>query len=194
MSTEIANFETIVLSNPLVRAVWDVWERLDLPECWLVAGCLAQTVWNKRFGFPLEHAISDLDLVYFDPDDVSAESEEQHGERIRKMLAHLPVWIDVKNEARVHFWYEEKFGYPIEPYSSMEDAIDTFPTTATAVGIRPLGAGAQVYAPFGLSDLLTGIVRANQTQITREIFEAKVSKWLDRWPDLTVIPWDYPKA
>ncbi|MDH6297786.1 nucleotidyltransferase family protein (plasmid) [Agrobacterium salinitolerans] len=194
MPPQTKKFETIVLSNPLVRAVWDEWERLDLPGCWLVAGCLAQTVWNKRFGFPLEHAISDLDLVYFDPDDVSAESEEQHGERIRNMLVHLPVWIDVKNEARVHIWYEEKFGYPIAPYSSMKDAISTFPTTATAVGIRPSGAGAEVYAPFGLGDLLNGIVRANQTQITREIFEAKVSKWLDRWPDLTVIPWNYSKA
>jgi hypothetical protein len=184
------DFETVVLSNSLVGAVWSEWERLDLPECWLVAGCLAQTVWNKNFGFPPEYAISDLDIVYFDPDDVSAESEQRHGERIRMMFAKLPVWIDVKNEARVHLWYEEKFGYPIAPYQSVQDAIGTFPTTATAVGIRPSLETVEVYAPFGIDDLLSGTVRANTKQITREIFEAKVSKWLTLWPDLTVIPWD----
>ncbi|MFB9948916.1 nucleotidyltransferase family protein [Rhizobium puerariae] len=190
MSSNTKEFEVVVLSNPLVHAVWGEWDRLDLPECWLVAGCLAQTAWNKRFGFPPEYAISDLDLVYFDADDISAEREQQHGERIRMMFAHLPVWIDVKNEARVHVWYEEKFGYGIAPYRSMKEAIDTFPTTATAVGIRKSTDLPEVYAPFGLDDLLSGTVRANRRQITREIFEAKVSKWLSRWPDLTVIPWD----
>ncbi|WP_117195587.1 nucleotidyltransferase family protein [Rhizobium terrae] len=186
----MTEIETAVLSNPLVRSIWLEWERLDLPDCWLVAGCLAQTVWNKHFGLPPEYGISDLDLVYFDPDDVSAEREQQHGERIRTVFAHLPVWIDVKNEARVHLWYNEKFGYPIAPYRSMQDAIDTFPTTATAVGMRPLLKTVEVYAPFGLDDLLSGTIRANKKQITREIFEAKVSKWLKRWPNLTVIPWD----
>jgi hypothetical protein len=97
-------------------------------------------------------------------------------ELVKTMFAHLPVWIDVKNEARVHLWYENKFGYPIAPYPSVKDAINKFPTTATAVGIRPLGSIVEIYAPYGLGDLLSGTVRANTKQITREIFEAKVLK------------------
>ncbi|MGO7079065.1 nucleotidyltransferase family protein [Rhizobium johnstonii] len=190
MSSNTTEFEAVVLASPLVSAVWAEWERLALPECWLVAGCLAQTVWNKHFAFPPEHAISDVDLVYFDLGDVSAEREQHHGERIRAMFTHLPVWIDVKNEARVHLWYEKKFGYPIAPYSSVKDAIGTFPTTATAVGIRPSGSAVEIYAPYGLDDLLNGTIKANKTQITREIFDAKAAKWLHLWPHLKVIPWD----
>lgn len=156
----------------------------------MVAGCLAQTVWNIRFGLPADHGISDLDLVYFDPDDLSLSSEQRQAERIRTMFPGLPVWIDVKNEARVHLWYEEKFGYPISPYRSVTDAIDTFPTTATAVGIRPVGGGAEIYARFDLSDLLDGVVRANRKQITRDIYEEKTSKWRKIWPNLTIIEWN----
>lgn len=70
------------------------------------------------------------------------------------------------------------------------DAIDSFPTTATTIGIRPSAAGAEVYATFGLSDLFAGIVRPNKRLITRDVYEAKASKWRDYWPDLTVISWD----
>jgi hypothetical protein len=48
----------------------------------------------------------------------------------------LPIafGIDVKNEARVHLWYKSHFGYDIPPYHSVEEAMDSWPTTATAVG------------------------------------------------------------
>lgn len=131
-----------------------------------------------------------MDLVYFDPDDLTEEREQKQAKRIRKLFPDLPIWIDVKNEARVHLWYETKFGYPIPPYSSVREAIDTFPTTSTAIGIRPAGRGTEIYATFGFVDLFAGVVRANKKQITRDIYVAKVSKWLIRWPDLRVVSWD----
>jgi hypothetical protein len=180
----------LAFASPLLRPLWDDWDQLKLPDCWLVAGCLAQTVWNDRFRLPPEHGISDIDIVYFDPEDTSAKAEEQHSERVRKLFSHLPVWVDVKNEARVHLWYESKFGYPIAPYHSTKGAIDTFPTTATSVGIRPVRNEVEVYSTFGLEDLFSGTVRANKRQVNREIFEAKVAKWLARWPKLSVVGWD----
>ncbi len=183
-------FEASVLINPSIQAVWNAWGALELPDCWLVAGCLAQTVWNERFGLPVDYGISDLDLVYFDPSDLSEQTEQRHAQRIRHIFAELPVRIDVKNQARVHLWYEAKFGFPIPPYQSVLDAIGTFPTTATTVGLRPTGHGTELCATYGLSDLFDGVVRANKRLITREIFEAKVAKWYSRWPDLKVIPWD----
>jgi uncharacterized protein len=188
--SEAIHLKEAVLQNQSVRAVWGIWKRLQLPDCWLVAGCLAQTVWNRRFGLPMDHGISDFDLVYFDPGNTSETSEQTHAERIRQMLPKLPVWIDVKNEARVHLWYEKKFGYPIMPYRSVMDAIDTFPTTATTVGMRPTYDGTQVYATFGFDDLFNGVVRANKRQVTREIYEGKISKWRARWPHLIVVPWE----
>ncbi len=191
MSEEYAMaFEVCVLQNGSIRAVWNAWEDLDLPDCWLVAGCLAQTIWNTRFGFSPEYGVSDIDIVYFDPDDLKEESEQKQAKRIRQLFKGLPIRIDVKNEARVHLWYGTKFGNPIPPYASVKEAIDTFPTTSTAVGMRPGRHGTEVYAAFGFVDLFDGVLRANKRQITRDIYRAKVSKWIARWPELKVLSWD----
>ena len=179
-----------ILASPLLRPIIEEWNKLALPDCWLVAGAIAQTVWNQMFNLPPTHGISDIDIVYFDADDLTENGEAQHAARIRAAFSHLPVWIDVKNEARVHTWYEAKFGHQIAPHTSTADAITTFPTTATAVGIRPSGSMAEIYAPFGVDDLLGAVVRANKKQITNEIFDAKVAKWIASWPGLHVIPWE----
>jgi hypothetical protein len=98
------------------------------------------------------------------------------------------VRIDVKNEARVHTWYEAKLGYPIAPYKSITDAIESFPTTATAIAIKPTPSGVAINAPFGIDDLMSGIIRPNKRQITREIYSAKVERWTTIWPGLVVSP------
>ena len=180
----------ILARSPIVTTVVDRWSEIALPDCWLVAGCLAQTVWNDAFGQPAMHGISDIDLVYFDGNDLSQETEAGHATRVRALFADLGLWIDVKNEARVHLWYAEKFGNTLAPYVSTEDAITTFPTTATAVGVQPDANGLRIFSPYGLSDLLGGVVRPNKKQITRPIYDAKVKKWLALWPRLRVVDWD----
>lgn len=181
---------SILARSPIVATVIDRWPQIGLPDCWLAAGCLAQTVWNDALGLPATHGLSDIDLVYFDGGDLSQEAESAHAERIRALFADLGLWVDVKNEARVHLWYAEKFGTAQAPYVSTEDAMTTFPTTATAIGVQPRTDGLHVFAPYGLSDLLGLIVRPNKKQITRPIYEAKVKKWLAKWPGLRVVGWD----
>lgn len=190
--TQVADRDLLntVLGNPVICTVWQNWHLVDLPDCWLVAGCLAQTVWNHRFGLPPGHGISDIDLVYFDPDDLTEAAERRRAERVRRAFPDLGCWMDVKNEARVHLWYEARFGYPIAPYRSVIDAIDSFPTTATTIGIRPTPDAADLYATYGLDDLLDGVVRPNKRQITRAIYEAKASRWIAHWPGLDIVPWD----
>lgn len=187
LSGELAS---IIASSPLLAEIIGRWPEIGLPDGWLVAGALAQTVWNQRFVLPVTYGIDDVDLAYFDANDISEEAEADHAARIAALFRHLPVRLDVKNEARVHLWYERKFGYPIEPYRSIEAAIATFPTTASAVGVRPAGNGFDVIAPFGLADMQGGIVRPNKAQIARERYAAKVERWLACWPGLTVVDWD----
>ena len=189
-ASEQAELEGIVFKSTLLLPILRAWREIALPDCWLVAGAVAQTVWNHAFGLPLTHGINDVDIVYFDADDLSEESEANHTARVRDMFSDLPAWIDVKNEARVHCWYEAKFGYPISPYASTLDAITSFPTTATAVGLRPHNDALEFCAPFGLSDLLNGVVRPNKKQITQPIYEQKVNRWTAVWPGLKVVNWD----
>jgi uncharacterized protein len=190
MPSQETQLRAALSRSPIVATIVGRWREVGLPDGWLVAGCVAQTVWNDASGLPAGHGISDVDLVYFDGDDLSQETEAAHAARIRALFADLGLWIDVKNEARVHLWYAEKFGTVLAPYVSTEDAITTFPTTATAVGVQPRAGGLHVFAPYGLSDLLGLIVRPNKKQITQAIYDAKVKKWQAKWSGLRVVPWD----
>jgi uncharacterized protein len=184
-----ARLESIILTSPILAPILGQWSAISLPDCWLAAGALAQTVWNDAFGFAPDHGLKDVDLVYFDGADISERQETSRAERLRDLFSGLPVRIDAKNEARVHLWYAAKFGYSIAPYTSTAHAIATFPTTATSVGVQPKAEGLSITAPFGLSDLLGLVVRPNKVQITRSIYEAKVARWQSLWPRLAIVDW-----
>lgn len=80
--------------------------------------------------------------------------------QLNKKLGNFPFWLDIKNQARVHLWYKEKFGIDIEAYSSLKSAIDTWPTTATALGIRRSSKNVwHIYAPFGIQDVFDLMIK-----------------------------------
>ena len=89
----------------------------------------------------------------------------------------------------MHIWYEARFGRAIQPYRSIADAVATFPTTATAIAVRPSFEYLEIVAPFGLDDLFTGVVRPNKALATRDVYENKIARWRRIWPDLTYLPW-----
>ena len=178
-----------VRASPLLCPILERWDELALPDCWLAAGAVAQTIWNSKLGKPHDHGIRDIDLVYFDENDLSKESEDAHAHRIWGLFPEVPVNLDVKNEARVHLWYAERFGEVIAPYRSSKDAITTFPTTATAFGLRCAGDKIEIYAPYGLADVLQLRIVANKKQITREVYLAKTMRWRELWPELEIVDW-----
>lgn len=187
--------EKILLESPLICEVLSRTRALDLKDYYVGAGCICQTVWNHLYDMPLNYGIKDIDLVYFDKDHTDYDSENAVAHQAMKKMADLGFELDVKNQARVHLWYHEKFGKPIEPYTSLEEAIKTWPTTATAIGVRLNEDGSMaVYAPFGLEDLFEGILRANKKLITKEVFDTKTQSWQKKWPLLKVIDWDSAKA
>jgi uncharacterized protein len=186
----IERLEAQLRENFWLSQILRPFDRIGLPDAWRVAGCIAQTVWNLACGHAPEFGIKDVDIVYFDPIDLSAEAEASHEKRLANYFGDLPVKLDIKNEARVHLWYEEAFGYPIAPYRSSTDAIASFPTTATAVGVRWARDKFECCAPFGLDDLFALKVRPNKRQITHAIYAAKVRRWQSIWPELTFLDWD----
>ncbi|MDG6939870.1 MAG: nucleotidyltransferase family protein [Nitrososphaerota archaeon] len=179
----------MLMKNQTITTILDRAPSLNMPDWYLAAGCIAQTAWNVMHGFPATAHIKDYDLVYFDPD-LSYDAENSYIEEGKKLFKDVDSRIEIKNEARVHLWYQDHFGYPITPYQSIEHAIDSWPTTATAIGVRRRADGRlQVYAPFGLDDLLSMTVRPNTKQINKEIYMDKTEKWSRLWPKLKIIPW-----
>ena len=175
-------------NHPLFNVIEGA-NRIGLKDYYIGAGCIAQTVWNYQLGLELTHGISDIDFAYYDSSDLSFEEESTAIDQITHAIGACEIKLDIKNQARVHLWYKDHFGYDIAPYPSLESAINTWPTTATAVGVRLERGKLKVYAPFGLNDLFGMIVRANKTQITEEIYLRKVKKWREKWPGITVMPW-----
>lgn len=188
LSEQVKALKKVLQYNQTLCRVAEESEKLGLTNYYLGAGCIAQSVWNYQNGNPTLHGIDDIDFVYYD-DDLSLEAENSVVEAVKKRFSDCPLRIDVKNQARVHIWYWSHFGYDIAPYNSLESAINTWPTTATAIGIRQVNGQLKVYAPYGLNDLFSQIVRPNKLQITQEIYEKKVNKWLRNWPSLTIVPW-----
>ncbi len=175
--------------NAVARAVLATGADLALPNWYFGAGGVAQTVWNLRHGYEPAAGIKDYDLVYFDSADLSDDTERQIEAEIIHRLSDLDVVVDVKNEARVHLWYTERFGRHLEPYGSTEEAIATWPTTASCVGVRQDKEGFIVCAPFGLADIFGMVARPNKAIVTRDVYEEKVSRWAALWPELRIMAW-----
>jgi hypothetical protein len=182
-------FLDIVLADPTVRAVLDRAPGLGVQDWWLTAGVLFQTVWNARTGRPAGTGIRDADLFYFDPD-TSWEAEDAVIRAGADLFADVPVPVEIRNEARVHLWYTDRFGTPAPAFRSCADAINSFAAVCCAVGVTVDGRGPRVYAPFGLDDLFALVVRPNRRLAPRHVYEAKAARWTQHWPELTVLPWD----
>lgn len=161
----------IATGSPPIEPILSKAHKLDLPDWHLCAGCLTQSAWNHRFNLPYDHGIDDIDLIYFDPSDLSEDAEEDAAQRARILFSNSKIRLDVKNEARVHNWYEGKFGVAIAPYSSLADAVASFPTTATSIALCKTDTTYEVIAPYGLNDLFDGIVRPNKVLVTQRSYE-----------------------
>ncbi|MBN2384617.1 nucleotidyltransferase family protein [bacterium] len=181
---------TIAQGNKYIKEALIVTGKYEKQRLYISAGALAQTVWNSLFQRTPEYGIEDLDIIYYDNKNLTAENEQEVYEEIKVLLPNIPIKLDIKNQARVHCWYEKKFGYVITQPQSLEEAIGRFPTTATAIGVHTMiGINCHIIAPLGTQDLFSGVVRANKRQITQEIYETKIAKWKRKWPELKILDW-----
>lgn len=189
---QLEQFIRIILLNPHIKSILEHDPFPDNANWYLGAGCLAQTVWNYVSGYGITKHIKDYDLVYFSTNlSKSAELKEQR--RVRRLFPQLKNQLDVVNEARVHLWYEKDFGRKIPPFKSAEEAISTWPTTATAIGVRKPKSEIDIYAPYGLNDLFGMLIKPNKPHTLRKVYLEKTTRWKKNWPLLNIAPWEYPE-
>jgi hypothetical protein len=183
-------FLTAALRNPANAIIAGELYDLTLPDAWLVAGCLAQTVWNVVTGRAVEYGINDYDVFYHDPD-TSWAAEDAVICELRHRLAGLGVAIEARNQARVHLWYPQKHGVPYPELACATDGIDRFLTRNTQVGLRRTADGHDVYAPHGFDEIAGLIVRPNRTaNFSAANYEAKAARWKRLWPEINVLAAD----
>ena len=161
-----------------------------MSDAWVGAGVVRDLVWGELYGSGFEPAdVHDVDVPFFDPSDLSREHDDRVTSRLRARCPDVP-W-QARNQAAVHTWYADKFGgdAPV-PLTSIEDAIGTWPETATAIAMRLEDDGAiEICAPFGVTDLMQGVWRRNPRRVSLDESLARLRRHnpSQRWPGVRVI-------
>jgi hypothetical protein len=179
-------FLALVEADPDIAAMLTAMSTFGAPDLWLVSGVLFQTVWNLLEGRPRGHGIKDYDLFYFD-EDTSEEAEDRWIKRAASHFAFAPCEVQLRNQARVHLWYREKFGMPEYPQlKSSCDGVRQFLLPACMVAIRPSPAGTELFAPLGVDDVFDRVVRPNPLWQgrPRPEYVAKVARYMRDWPSI----------
>ncbi|MFF2484644.1 nucleotidyltransferase family protein [Paenibacillus sp. NPDC058071] len=158
---------------------------LKLPDWWVCAGFVRSKLWDTLHGFTERTPLPDIDVIYFDQNNLEEETEKQLEQKLKAMNPHIP-W-SVKNEARMHL------ANNIPPYSSSVDAISKFPETATALGLALDSQNNIVLtAPCGIEDVLHFVLKPTpyfaETKERAIIYENRIAKknWKSVWSKLEV--------
>ncbi len=178
----------IVRADPGLMHVLTTVRGLDLPDWRVFSGAVYQSVWNAVTGRPAGYGIRDYDLGYFDPD-VSWDAEDVVIKRVAAAFDEpFREMVEVRNQARVHLWFEGKFGEPYQALAGTDEALARFVAPAFAVGVRLEADDAiSVAAPFGLEDVFSLTLRPNPRRGLARGWDRVVANARARWPELTII-------
>ena len=194
LNEQLLVLESILNKSKKIKEILRVLEQYskenqDFKNYYLAAGCVNQTIFNYYHNYDLDYGIGDYDIVYYD-EDTSYEKEDIIIKDLKERLKYLDLKFDIKNEKRVHIWYNEKYKTNRKEYESVEDAISKWGTTITCLGVRMENNKLIVCAPYGLNDLFNLILRPVKIDFTKEDYEKKATKWTSKWKLLKVIKYD----
>lgn len=185
MTDRFLQLAEIVRATPWLLEAMRVVRDVGPPGGYVAAGAVRDTIWNwltRRATEPW----GDLDVVYFDPTAPDASAHHQAA------LSHcLPAhrW-EVTNQAYVHLWHAQVSQISVAAHENVDEALATWPETATAVGVRLLRSEEmQIVAPFGLDDLFDLVVRKNPALLDASVYERRIltKRWAARWPELRIL-------
>lgn len=166
---------------------------LNLPDWWVCAGFVRTKVWDTLHGYDYRTPLPDIDVIYFDKNEVCEEKEKHHEKRLLE-LCPIEPW-SVKNQARMHVINN------LPPYANSTEAMSKFPETATAIGVK-LNQDNQIQlnAPCGIQDLINLKVKPTvlykKTAEHASIYENRLKQknWQALWPDITILHIEGVKA
>jgi uncharacterized protein len=177
-----------VRAEPWLMRALEAVAASGLPDAWIGAGAIRDVVWGQLHAGFDPAGVKDIDVVFFDRGDLRPERDRQAQHALAE-IAEVP-W-EASNQAAVHTWYHEYFGgSPVPPFTSVHEAVATWPETATCVAVRLVRGDIEVCAPHGLTDLLTAVWRVNPVRVTPATSAARLARQRvsERWPKVVVVP------
>ena len=180
--------EDILRAAPSMMTVLERSRELDLPDWLIVSGAVYQRVWNHLTGREPDYGVRDYDVIYFDPD-TSWDAEDVFIKRAAALFPPpLADMVEVRNQARVHLWFEDHFGEPYEPLWSSAEALTRFVAPAFGVGVRlETDDSLTIRAPFGLQDLFAMTLRPNPNRGLAKGWVKTTTSARTRWPEIRVV-------
>jgi len=192
MNEQLEKFINILKENEELMDILDYVDKMNLPNYYIVAGSIFQTIWNYYDKKDLNYGIKDIDIVYYNKEDIQVETDINYYHQVRKYIEEkgYSYDIDVSNEARMHLWKKEHNKIETLPYRNTEDAISKWIVTVHSVGITKENGNMKVYAPYGLADIFSRTLRPiKHSGNTKELYDKKVKSWKERFQNLNIIEW-----
>lgn len=154
---------------------------LALPDWCLAAGFVRNLVWDRLHDYVTATPLNDIDLVFFDPEEMGAERDRALTRQLQ--IATGAPW-SAKNQARMHLRHDHA------PYASTADAMRFWVERETAVGVSLDSHGCLgLIAPLGVESLLAGRVTHNPLHADSRVFLRRIAAkgWRERWPLLEIV-------
>lgn len=174
--------EAILRRAPLRMRALQIVRSLALPDWAIGAGFIRAAAWDELSGFTTASAVEDIDVLYFDPEDLSSERDIEIERQLREIEPALP-W-SVRNQARMHIRNGDN------PYAATADALRFWLETPTCVAVRlDTQDRFEIMAPYGLADLFSMSIRPTpRGRVRKAAYMARIAqkKWHERWPNVTV--------
>lgn len=176
----------LIRADVSMLAVLSAVRALDLPDCWIAAGFVRNRVWDHLHGYTEATPPNDIDVIYYDPDNLDEAFEKNSETALRENLADKP-W-SVKNQARMAGVNDDP------PYRDTAHALEHWCETPTTVGARLNGHDEiEIIAPLGFDDLFALIVRPTPHAASHpaklDQYRKRMAKknWPRLWPRIRVL-------
>lgn len=173
------DIKKIIQQDAWMMDVLRIVSEQNLPDWWIGAGFVRNTIWDHIHDYKVRTPLNDIDVIYFDPKNLSEDKEKTIEHDLRKKLS-IP-W-SVKNQARMAIVRGDG------PYTNAEDGLSRWVETATCVGVRLDSLGElKLATPLGIEDLAHLYLRPNpKNTLDPEKFGERIKKknWLTLWPKL----------
>jgi hypothetical protein len=171
-----------ILDNAFQRSVIQAARSIGLPDGAIGAGFVRQPIWDCLHGYQATDKFADIDILYFDPSNLTPESELRIEQELGRRMPGVP-W-EVTNQARMHISNGDL------AYRDTEDAIVHWLETPTALAVRlePRTADGLI-APFGLVDLLAIQIKPTPAGVRRsDAYRKRLRQkdWHQRWPKVRI--------
>lgn len=155
-------------------------QQLNLKDWAIGAGFVRNLVWDRLHNKKLNTPLNDIDVLYFDSEDLTPETDRLLEIKLREKL-DLP-W-SVKNQARMHQRNDD------EPYTSTIDAMSYWVEKETAVAVTmDDNEKLSILSAFELSLLFADSITFNPKGRKLKEFKARIASknWLKNWPKLRI--------